>query len=306
MHGISSNWNEKERARLLALRDGSQTCSKLFYKFSGGKPKLSAEASVFQPSMPVVTPYAQLLTVSRPQTSHPLHMSFSRSLPVTSFQSKSTLCSSRFNLMPSLDTVGSSIPVLATTVGSSLPVLSTTVGSCPYQFQPAAQPALNPTTRHLLCGDLFKAPVAPFRGDPALFRSWHMSLKRKIVELGLSAGDVIYVLEAHTAGEAQKVVQTFKVAGNSNAEKRLQTIKDKLKERFGSAPLITASLRRQLSDFPMLGHTNQTKVRELSNLCSLILIQMSDLDYLTTFNFSSDQQIIIKKLPKDMAHKWNE
>ena len=79
-----------------------------------------------------------------------------------------------------------------------------------------------------------------------------------------------------------------------------------MKQRFGSAPLITASLRRQLSDFPMLGHMNQTKVRELSDICSLIFIQMSDLDDLTTFNFSSDQQIIIKKLPKDMVHKWNE
>ena len=48
----------EERARLLALRDGSQTCSNLFYKFSGGKPKISADASFFQPSMPVVTPYA--------------------------------------------------------------------------------------------------------------------------------------------------------------------------------------------------------------------------------------------------------
>ena len=307
---------EKERARLLALRDGSQTCSNSFYKFSGGKPKVSAEASVFQPSMPVVTPYAQLLTVSRPQTSHPLYVSFSQSLPATFFQSKSTLYSSQFNLMPSLDTVGSSLPVLLTTVGSSVPVLATTVGSsasavnysgeCPYQFQPAAaQPAFNPTTRHLLHGDLFKAPAAPFRGDPSLFRSWHMSLERKIMELGLSAGDVIDVLEAHTAGEAQKVVQTFKLAGSSNAEKCLQTIEDKLKERFASAPLITASLRRQLSDFPMLCHTNQTRVRELSDLCSLIL-QISDLDDLTTFNFSSDQQIIIKKLPKDMAHKWNE
>ena len=120
---------EKERARLLALRDGSQTCSILFYKFSSGKPKLSAEASVFQPSMPMVTSYAQLLTVSQPQTSHPLHVSFSQSLPLTSFQSKSTLCSSRFNLMPSLDRVGSSLPVLSTTVGSSLPVLATTVES---------------------------------------------------------------------------------------------------------------------------------------------------------------------------------
>ena len=120
---------EKERARLLALRDGSQTCSNSFYKFSGGKPKVSAEASVFQPSMPVVTPYAQLLTVSRPQTSHPLYVSFSQSLPVTFFQSKSTLYSSQFNLMPSLDTVGSSLPVLLTTVGSSVPLLATTVGS---------------------------------------------------------------------------------------------------------------------------------------------------------------------------------
>ena len=81
---------------------------------------------------------------------------------------------------------------------------------------------------------------------------------------------------------------------------------DMLQERFGSALLITASLRRQLSDFPMLSHTNQTNVKELSDLCSLILIQMSDLDDLTTFNFSLDQQIIIKKLPRDMAHKWNE
>ena len=123
-------------------------------------------------------------------------------------------------------TVGSSLPVLSTTVGSSLPVLLTTVGSRPYQFQPAAQPALNPTTRHLLHVDLFKAPVAPFRGDPSLFCSWRMSLERKIVELRLSAGDFIDVLEAHTAGEAQKVVQTFKVAGipmPRNVFKQLRT-----------------------------------------------------------------------------------
>ena len=83
-------------------------------------------------------------------------------------------------------------------------MLSTTVGSRPYQFQPAAKPALNPTTRHLLRGDLFKAPVAPFRGDPSLFRSWCTSLERKIVELGLSAGDVIDVLEAHMQGKQRK------------------------------------------------------------------------------------------------------
>ena len=52
------------------------------------------------------------------------------------------------------------------------------------------------------------------------------------MELGLSAGDVIDVLEAHNAGKAQKVIQTFKLAGSSNAEKCLQTIEDKLKERF--------------------------------------------------------------------------
>ena len=97
--------------------------------FSGGKPKLSAEASVFQPSVPVVTPYAQFFIVSQLQTSHLFHVSFSQSLLVTSFQFKSTLYSSRLNLMPSLDTVGSSLPVLAIAVGSTLPVLLTTVGS---------------------------------------------------------------------------------------------------------------------------------------------------------------------------------
>ena len=34
------------------------------------------------------------------------------------------------------------------------------------------------------------------------------------MEIGLSAGDAIDVLEAHTAGEAQNVIQTFKVAGS--------------------------------------------------------------------------------------------
>ena len=48
------------------------------------------------------------------------------------------------------------------------------------------------------------------------------------MELGIGAGNVIDVLESHTAWEAQKVVHTFKVAGSSNAEKCLQTIKVKL------------------------------------------------------------------------------
>ena len=41
-----------------------QTCP--IYIFFGGKPKLSAKASVFQPSVPLVTPYAPLLNVSLP------------------------------------------------------------------------------------------------------------------------------------------------------------------------------------------------------------------------------------------------
>ena len=63
------------------------------------------------------------------------------------------------------------------------------------------------------------------------------------MELGLSAGDTIDILEAHTAGEAQKVAQAFKVEGSSNAEKCIQTTNDKLQERFGSAPFITTGLR---------------------------------------------------------------
>ena len=113
-----------------------------------------------------------------------------------------------------------------TTVGSSLPVLSTTVGCHPYQFQPAAQPALNPTTKHFLHGDLFEAPVAPFRGDQSLFHSWRTSLQKQIMELGLSAGNIINVLGAHTAGEAQKVVLTFRlqeVPMPRNAFKKLRT-----------------------------------------------------------------------------------
>ena len=169
------------------------------------------------------------------------------------------------------------------------------MGSHPYQLQPAAKPVLNPTTRHLQ-GDHFKAPAAPFRRYPSLFIPWRTSLERKIVELGLSTGHIIDILEAHTVGEAQKVVQTLKVA----------TIKDKLQERLGNAPLITVSLRRQLSDLPMLSHMNHIKVRELFDTCSLILIQITDLNDLTTFIFSSYQKIIIKKLPRDMAHKWHE
>ena len=126
------------------------------------------------------------------------------------------------------------------------------------------------------------------------------------MELRVSTGDIIDVLEAHTSGELQKVVQIFKVAGSSNAEKCLQTIKDNLQEMFGCAPLIIACLRRQLSNFPMLSHTNLTKVRELSDLCSLILIQISDLDDITTYNFSSDEQVIIKKLPSDNTPKLSE
>ena len=47
------------------------------------------------------------------------------------------------------------------------------------------------------------------------------------MELGLRAGNIIYCLEANNAGEAQKDVHTFKVAGSSNAEKGFQIMKFK-------------------------------------------------------------------------------
>ena len=103
-----------------------------------------------------------------------------------------------------LTTVGSSVPVLATTVGSSLPVLSTIVGSHPYQFLLAAEPALNPTTSHLLHGDLFRAPAAPFRGDSSLLRSWRTSLERKIMEFGLDACDIMMFWKLTVQGKHRR------------------------------------------------------------------------------------------------------
>ena len=90
------------------------------------------------------------------------------------------------------------------------------------------------STKYLATIELKKAPAVQYTGDPYMYRTWISSILNRMRPLNLPAIDQIDVLQAHNAGPAQDLVQTFKTAHASNPKLGLEMIMHKLERRFGT------------------------------------------------------------------------
>ncbi|MCG8433314.1 MAG: hypothetical protein MJA83_04715, partial [Gammaproteobacteria bacterium] len=153
--------------------------------------------------------------------------------------------------------------------------------------------------------ELFKPAAHPFKGEPNLFLAWKLELGRRMSDLELTAQDQLAILEAHTGGDALKVVQLFKQAG-TDAAAALHAVWEKLTERFGDHSEIAAHLLKRVEVFPSMasGSVSPSKLRELADLCSLIALQKPYIQQLNHFDNPPGVGMLGKKLPKKITDKW--
>lgn len=168
---------------------------------------------------------------------------------------------------------------------------------------------MDTSARHMAMNELKKEPPVPFQGEPRFFQYWLASLQHRIRVLLLPAMDVLDILEAHTAGAPRALVRTTRVSHGSNPERALQQILQQLKERFGAPEEISRELFGLIHAFKKITGSDFDKsvaheLRELSDLCSVILAHLPEVPDLQTLNFACGIQDIREKLPEFMNHKF--
>ncbi|KAA0183357.1 hypothetical protein HAZT_HAZT002103 [Hyalella azteca] len=167
------------------------------------------------------------------------------------------------------------------------------------------------STRHLALAELKRKPANPFNGEAHVFRSWLRSLLHRVDPLQPSPWDTIDILEAHTVGAPNYLIQTFKAAHCTDPARALEVIFAKLNQRFGAGEEVALGLRRKLSSFPSVKSsatdpTVAARLRQLSDLCLVVCAHLETVPDLRTLNYASGLEPIRNKLPDFLDLKWRD
>ena len=172
-----------------------------------------------------------------------------------------------------------------------------------------ASQELDPVSKHLLTTALKESPKRPFKGEPQEFHRWWTSLQNRMQPLNLHPVDVIDVLESHTEGPPNDVVNTFSCSLGNRPAQALETIVDELKRRFGSPCEVSNGLFKRLHGFPKIRGSESDsrvalKLRELSDLCLVFLPHVDIIPDLAILNLNVGLSQVREKLPGFVDNRW--
>ena len=155
--------------------------------------------------------------------------------------------------------------------------------------------------------ELKKPPGSPYKGEPRSFNPWFWRLVNKINRLKVSAADAIEILEAHTKGAPQELIQTLTSDFSATPEAQFDKIQKELKRRFGHPRHVAEQLYETLTDLPSIKDNEPRlyyQIRKFSDTCSVTFSQMSQCPELHFLNSSWGLDPIRTKLPDYMIREW--
>lgn len=163
----------------------------------------------------------------------------------------------------------------------------------------------NDATQFLIRRELFIKSSDPFLGleHEERFHIWKALLQNRFQGVPLTPLDEIGVLQANTAGEAKKLVDrncgSYLAAGDTDPSLALKNIWAQLARRYGATATVAHSLRKKLSQFPVVADDKNLgkSMRELHDLCVVI-------PNLRTVDFPEGVRPVWEKLPTHLQNRW--
>jgi len=214
-----------------------------------------------------------------------------------------------------LSTVQAGIPSVfnpqTCTVGSnySIPIQSHTYiqpqsGGRLFQYSSIGD-NIDSASAHLLRQNLLKVPATPYNGEPYKFRAFINQLNANIKGVPLSNWDMMCILNSHTSGKPQKIIQSFMTNGSNDPEEAMKDIEEDLVRKFGSGTTIANSLINKLDSLPPIKDLDQIdKLEELLEVCKVIKTNLSFAKELQIFENSQGILRIWQKLPAHFQQSW--
>ena len=130
-------------------------------------------------------------------------------------------------------------------------------------------------------------------------------IDERVQSLSLSPSEFIQVMESHSTGEAKKVIVDFMSSCGQITQEKVDEMIDILSERYGSSAIIAKDLLNKLKKFPPLKLPDIEKdLRELIDLCHLLLFNMNDTPELQFLNIADGAELIRQKLPSFIQDRW--
>ncbi len=147
----------------------------------------------------------------------------------------------------------------------------------------------------------------PYNGSPADFWVWVNHLDAKLSGIFLKPAEVIRVLLSHSEGDIHQKIKRKQQAAGSSPTLALEKIWSGLRRTYGDPQRVLDSLRQLVSNFPKVSGTDGDDARrleDLSDLCQVLLITMSQVKDLEDLNTSTGLERIRKKLPDEVNKAW--
>lgn len=154
---------------------------------------------------------------------------------------------------------------------------------------------------------VYQMPIKKFQGDPMDFWPWINQIKDYLSRARLSPIQVLHLLEQNSGGSPQRLLSSTLTARREITYEDLDEVWEDLSDCYGSSQSIATQLIRNIESLPPIrgGHQGE-QLRNLYQICRLVLHHMPKCPELSTMNFASGLKIIREKLPENIQGEWQK
>ena len=145
-----------------------------------------------------------------------------------------------------------------------------------------------------------------FSGQPHRYRVWVTELHQRTEGLDLTAADILRLLKADTTGAPNKLIENVIDSSGHDSARTLNVLWMKLYERFGAPMHVLNSIEKMVKNLAPARYPNQNHLDEVLQVCSIIELNMGNIEELKHFNSATGLQQIWLKLPDIIRSHWQK
>jgi len=112
----------------------------------------------------------------------------------------------------------------------------------------------------------------------------------------------LYYLGKYTAGDAKDAISGLLTLESAEAYCAARNI---LKDRFGNPFLVADAYRKKINDWPKIQPNDGASLRKFSDFLLHCQAAMKEIMYLKAFSDPEKNHRMLRKLPRNLAERWN-
>ena len=147
-----------------------------------------------------------------------------------------------------------------------------------------------------------------FKGDEkdkTKYFLWETAFDALVDSVPITPQQKLHLLYQHLDGKAKRVVEQLQYMVQE-PEKAYSHARKILKERFGHQAIIGTEFERKLLAWPKIAPTDAVALEEFGDFLRQIETASEHFDSLKAFNFPSQIQLLVEKLPGWFKAKWSD